>query len=255
MTKCAGCRVRHRICDVHSPCKECEKHGRECVRLNVRFRNLVCPSEKTSRADYSKYEFFFDGEQTWVDTGGNLEFVAGGDSSDDASPMGDLEEEVFNAVEVTAESRPALMEKPSATIVLGSTYRSANVQASILDDDPPDYQIALEQTSHDPPKNVRTEDTSAKSSRETSQPAEKLASDRGAFCLGSSPSAPQVPSPLNSLQEAKLFQHFITHLAPWVRKNFHVPSDEADSLSRRTLAIAIDTLARSRPAWQRQALC
>lgn len=256
MTICAGCRVRHRVCDTNSPCKECEENDRECVRLNVRFRNLVCPSERTnSRADYSKYEFFFDGEQTWVDTNSRLEFVAGGDSSDDASPMGDLGDDVFDMTEVDAEARPAVMGKPSATISHASTSHPPIVQASILDDDPPNYQKALEQTSHDPPNHVRLENSSVLSSGEAPQHGAKLALDTGAFFQRGSRSAPEAASPLSTLQEAKLFQHFVTHLAPWVRMNLHVSSDDADSFSRKTLVIARDTSARSQPAWQRQVLC
>jgi len=217
MTKCAGCRVRHLTCDAHSPCNECDTSGRECVRLNVRFRNLACPSKKISRADYNKYEFFFDGEQTWVDTSGGLKFVAGSDNSDDASIMGDVEDNVFNSVEVTAKSPPALMEKPPSTSILGTATCTPTVQASVPDEDPPDYMVALEQTSYDPPHDVPLEDAPAHCSRGSSQHREKLAPDTSVFCRGGSLSAPEAALPLNSLQEAKLFQHFVTHLAPWVR--------------------------------------
>ncbi len=225
MTKYAGCRVRHRTCDVQSPCKECEKNGRECVRLNVRFRNLVCPAGKISRADYDKYDFFFDGEQTWVDTSGSLDFVTGSDSSDDASPVGDIEHDVFDMVEVATESRPAMMEKTSATIVLGSTYHTPTGQAPNLDDDPSDYLIASKQMPDDPPNDLPLEDTPAHSSRRPSPPREKPASDTGTFSEGGPLLARKVALPVNSLQEAKLVQHFVTHLAPWVCINFQVPSD------------------------------
>jgi len=204
MAKCAGCRVRHRACDTHSPCKECEKNGRQCLRLNVRFRNLVCPSAKVSRAEYSKYEFFFDVEQTWVDTNGSLEFVAGGDSGDDASSMGEQGDDVCDMVEAAASR---------------STYHTPTAQAPVPDGDPPDYLVALEHTSYDPPIDVPIEDTPAQNSRRASPPEEKLALESDAFRPGVSSSARQVALPLRSLQEAKLFQHFITYLAPWVCKN------------------------------------
>jgi len=229
MTKCAGCRVRHLHCDTYSTCTECEKKGRECVRLNVRFRNLVCPSKRITRADYSKYEFFFDGEQTWIDNNGKVEFVAGSDSSAgaDATPTDELEKNVFDAVGLHAEPRPALVEQPSSTSVLGSTSHTPTVQASILDDDPPDYLAALQQVRHDPPGGVLFDDASkmpAHSLREASQPGENLSCDTSVSYLRRMLPAPEATWTLESLQEGKLFQHFVTHLAPWVYTNvFLVP--------------------------------
>jgi hypothetical protein len=225
MAKCAGCRVRHRACDTHSPCKECEKNGRQCLRLNVRFRNLVCPSAKVSRAEYSKYEFFFDVEQTWVDTNGDLEFVAGGDSSDDASVMGEQGDDVCDMVEAAAQFRPDLIEESCVTDVPRSTYHTPTAQAPIPDDDPPDYLVALEQTSHDLPFDVPIDNTPPQTSRRASPPEEELALESDVFRQGVSSSARKVALPLKSLQEAKLFQHFITHLAPWVCRNSMVLCD------------------------------
>ena len=144
MTKCAGCRVRHLNCDTYPTCIECEKSGRVCVPFNVRFRHLVCPSEMITRADYSKHQFF-DGEQTWIDTNGKLEFVARSDSSADASPTNELENNIFDAVSLNAEPRPALLDQPSSMFVFGSTSHTPTVQASVLGEDPPDYLAALEQ--------------------------------------------------------------------------------------------------------------
>lgn len=218
MTKCAGCRVRHLNCDTNSICTECEKSGRECVRLNVRFRHLVCPSETITRADYSKYEFFFDGEQTWIDTNGKVEFVADSDISAYASPTHELESNVFDAVSLNTESRLALAEQPSSRFSVGSTPRTSTVQASVPDDDPPDYLAALKHMPHDPARKVLLENASklpVQLSREASQP-----SATSVFYIGSVLPAPGLAGPLESLQEGKLLQHFVTHLAPWVCIDF-----------------------------------
>ncbi|CAD6589562.1 MAG: hypothetical protein ASARMPRED_004128 [Alectoria sarmentosa] len=218
MTKCAGCRVRHLNCDTYSTCAECEKGGRECVRLNVRFRHLVCPSERITRADYSKYEFFFDGEQTWIDTKGNLEFVGGSNSSVNASPTEEPENTVFGAAGLEAKPRLALMEQPSSTCMPGPTSNSSEVQASVLDNDTPNYLAALDQMSHDPPDNVFVNNISrvhVHSIREISHPGEKLPFDTSLSYSGRELPIPELAWPLKSLQEGMLFQHFVTHLAPW----------------------------------------
>lgn len=214
MTKCAGCRVRHLNCDAKSICTECEKSDRECVRLNVRFRHLVCPSETITRADYSKYEFFFDGQQTWIDTSGKIEFVAGSDSSIYASPTHEQESNVFDAVSLNIEPHPALAEQPSSSFMVGSTSHTPKIQTPIPDDDPPDYSAAMR---HAPPKlsgKVFLDNASkfsVQSSREVSRPSATTGSD-----IESVLQAPKLAGPLESLQEGKLLQNFVTHLAPWV---------------------------------------
>lgn len=226
MTKCAGCRVRHLSCDTHSTCTECEENGRECVRLNVRFRHLVCPSGRITRADYSKYEFFFDGDQTWMDTNGNLEFVAGSDRAD-AAQTDELENHVFDAVSRDASLQPALVEQPSSRIDLGSTSHIPTIRASVLEDDPSDYLPPLEQVTDDPACNVLIHDASkmpARLLKEASQLGEKLPSNMSVSYLEKELPAQELAWPLKSLQEGKLLQHFATHLAPWVCTNvFLVP--------------------------------
>ncbi len=225
MTKCAGCRVRHLNCDTQSICIECKKSDRECVRLNVRFRHLVCPSQSITRTDYGKYEFFFDREQTWVDTKGRLEFVCGSDGSADPWPTNKLEPILCDAVGLSAESRPALVELLPSTFVLESTSHTLPVQASIRDDDQSDYLEALEKLPHDPPSSVTYENTSeipAALSKE--QPGEKLPSDTSVSYSEMGLSTPEPAWSLNSLQEGKLLQHFVTHLAPWVCANVFLMS-------------------------------
>ena len=222
MTKCAGCRVRHLNCDAYSVCTQCKKSGRECVRLNVRFRHLVCPLEKISRADYSKYEFFFDAEQTWVDTNGNIEFVVESDSSAYASPMDELGNNVFVTVGQNVEPRPALVEQASSPFRFKSTSPNPTVQASVLDDDPPGYLAALQQRPHDPPGNGLPDhalEIPAHLLRETSRPGEESPSSTRVYYQERLPPAPEPAWPLKTLQEGKLLQHFITHLAPWVCTN------------------------------------
>ncbi len=225
MTKCASCRVRHLNCNTHPrhpTCTECEKSGRECDGLNIRFRYLVCPSKKTTRPDYSKYEFFFDGEQTWIGTNGKLEFVAGNDISADTSPTNELQHTVFDAVDLDTETGPAPVEQPSSTSVLGLASHNPTVQVPVLDDDPPDYLAALENVPHGPPGNIVLDDASkmpARLLRETYQPGEKLTVETSSPYLGGVLPPLEVAQPLRRLQEGKLFQHFITNLAPWVCHN------------------------------------
>ena len=222
MTRCAGCRVRHLNCDTHPTCIECEKSGRECVPFNVRFRHLVCPSGRITCADYSKHQFFFDGEQTWIDTNGKLEFVARSDSSADASPTNELENNIFGAVSLNAEPWPDLLDQPSSTFVLGSTSHTLTVHASVMDEEPPDYMAALEQVPHDQSGSLLLDKLlrmPAHLMREASEPGEKLPSDTSVSYLGRVLPAPELAWPLKSLQEGKLFQHFVTHLAPWVCTN------------------------------------
>ena len=219
MTICAGCRVRHLNCDTHSTCTECEKSGRECVRLNVRFRHLVCPSERITRANHSKYEFFFDREQTWIENSGKIEFVAESDSSTDAPPTDEPENPFSDADGLNSKSRPALVEQTSSTFVLRSTSHTPTVQASILNDDQPEYMAVLEQVPHNPPDDIIVEDASKRpvySSRKTSHPGEKPPFDTHVSSLEKVIALPELVWPLKSLQEGKLFQHFVTHLAPWV---------------------------------------
>lgn len=220
MTKCASCRVRHLNCDTSSICTECKKSGRECVRLNVRFRHLVCPSQRVTRADYSKYEFFFDSEQTWTDTNGKLEFVAENDDSASVSPTDELDENVSDAVGLDVESRLAMVNQPFATFEHGATSHTPPVQGSVLDDDPPNYLSTSEQIPHDPPGKVHLDDVSkmqAHSLREESHPGDRLISDTSELYAGR-------VVPIQNLQEGKLLQHFVTHLAPWVcTKVYRVP--------------------------------
>lgn len=222
MTKCAGCRVRHLKCDTLSTCIECEKSGRECVRLNVRFRHLVCPSARTTRADYCKYEFFFDGEQTWIDTNGKIEFIAESETSLETSPTDDLESHVFDAIGRAVESRQGPEEQPSSAFLLGSNSHRQPVQAPMLDDDVPQYMATLERAPHDPPDKVLLDEASKKAaypSREASEPGEKPPSNTNVIRSERMLPALELAQPFKSLQEGKLLQHFVTHLAPWVCTN------------------------------------
>ena len=221
------CRLQSAASQLRYTYIECEKSGRECVPFNVRFRHLECPSGRITRADYSKHQFFFDGEQTWIDTNGKLEFVARSDSSANASPTNELENNIFGAVSLNAEPRPALLDQPSSTFVLGSSSHTPTVHASVVDEEPPDYLAALEQVPHDQSGSLlldKVSRTPAHLMREASEPGEKLRSDTSVSYLGRVLPAPELAWPLKILQEGKLFQHFVTHLAPWVCTNvFLVP--------------------------------
>ena len=221
MTKCAGCRVRHLNCDTRSTCKECEKSGRECHRLNVRFRHLVCPSAKVTRADFTKYDFFFDSEQTWVDTNQKLEFIAGSDISAHASPTNHLEDGIYHAGGPNVESETPLLEQPHSVSFFGSTPHTPTALAFTPDDDPPGYLTASAQVSRDPSGSVATADASDISShdlRTASQLTEKQLFNKSLFSSEGVLSEPELHHPLQSLQEGKLLQHWIAYLAPWVCK-------------------------------------
>ena len=203
MSPCAGCRVRHLICDARSTCSECKKGGRPCVRLNVRFRNLVCPSEKTTSTDQKKYEFHFDDEQTWIDTSGAIEFVTEDELDDGSSPTERLESDEFSGVSLDVLPRPLVREGQASSLILESFTESPAIQTPALDSDPPDYLTTSEPTPYDPP---------------TDEFAGKLSTDPH-MLYGLS--ARQLTWPLESLHEGKLLQHFITHIAPWVRRDVH----------------------------------
>lgn len=255
MTKCAGCRVRHLNCDTYATCTECKKSGRECVRLHVRFRNLVCPSKSITRAEYSRYEYFFDDEQTWIDTSGKLEFVFESDCTIDASPAEELEHPFFDIDDMDAGPRPALVEQTLSTFVLGSSSHPPAFLASVVEHNPPDYLAASAQVPEKSPSSVASDQASgilAQSLRKASHNGEPMPYDAGVSLERLIP-VPEPAWPLKSLQEGKLLQHFVTHLAPWVSSNvFPVPWTLADSDSSSTSAIASGTLARLRLAWQRQ---
>lgn len=191
MTTCAGCRVRHLECDTTSPCTECEKAGRECVRLNVRFRNLVCPG--IAGVDSSKYDFFFDGEQPWVDIERKLEFVVDTDGETGA-------ETLF----MDGQGAPSMHHlTPDPTVHL-----------SIPNDDPPEYTTIVD---HDTPLDNHS------LGEEPDIPAYSLMGNGEKSIVATSRTSPESMAPtkelgwpLKSLRDGKLLQHFITHLAPWV---------------------------------------
>ncbi len=222
MTICAGCRVRHLKCDTHIPCTECQKSGRACVRLNVRFRHLVCPSEKATATEARKYEFCFESEQTWIDTSGELEFVAESDISAEPSPTNELEISKFYDVGHDAEPRRAPVDQLPSKFIRTSISNTPTTLATIPDDYPPDYLAAVEQASYDSPVDVFLGDaleSATQSYQETSNLREEHPSDAGRISPGRALPTSQLKWPLKSLQEAQLFQHFITHITPWVCTN------------------------------------
>lgn len=224
MTKCAGCRVRHLTCNARSPCTECEKGGRECVRLNVRFRHLACPSKAATPADYSKYEFFFDEKQTWIDTQEQLEFVAETDLAADVSPANESEDIVSNPFDLNAKPQPSVVEQPSSMSTLETTSETPVAHTPISDDQPPDYLAALEQIPYNPPANVLDSSMglSAQPLGGVLSAEEKPPSDTGLPYLVRVSSAQPAAWPLQNVEEGKLLQHFITHLAPWVRMDVSI---------------------------------
>ena len=213
--------MRHLDCDTRSTCTACEKGGRECLRLNVRFRNLVCPSKRATRADLTKYDFFFDSEQTWVDTNQRLEFVGDSDVSAHNSPTNNLEDDRDHADGPNVESDTLLLEQPPPVAFFGSSPHTPTALAFTPEDDPPDYLTASAQVSRDLPGIVTTASASDISShhlRITSQLTEKEPVNKSLSSSERGLAEPDLHRPLQSLQEGKLLQQWIAHLAPWVCK-------------------------------------
>ena len=145
MTKCASCRVRHLSCDALPICNECTKSGRECSRLNIRFKYLVCPSREHELANDSKYEFFFSGEQPWVDIEGKTDFVDGIKGSVDIPLNDGLGDRSIDTTERYSELRRGTIEPPASARADASTSHTPTNQIPISDDSPPDYLAAAEQ--------------------------------------------------------------------------------------------------------------
>lgn len=256
MAKCASCRVRHLSCDALPICNECTKSGRECSRLNVRFKHLVCPSKEHDCADYSKYEFFFSGEQTWVDIEGKTEFVDGiiKGTVDTALIVG-LEDRNIGTTDRYSELRLDTLEPPSSAWADASISQAPASQIAIPDNKPPDYLAATEQGISlygDLSRYIVT--FLDKFSGEVSQyTGNESINTKGAYS-GKALQAPDPAYPLQSVRERRLFQHFISHLAPWVSSDSpRKVWGSADSASSMW-AITIGTSAKSQPVWQQQAL-
>ena len=217
MAKCSGCRVRHLSCDENSPCTECEKGARECVRLNVRFRNLVCPSNDASTTEQRKFEFFFDKNQVWVEAKGNLDFVKETDLAGETSPTSVHDDVVFGLDGSNMEPGVPLPEQHASTLMhdpASETLASA--------DPLPDCSTVMKQVQHNPgdQRSIPIEDVSAQPSEgiraAENEPTRVIAnlSQQGVL------SSQLLSFPLANLEEGRLLQHFITHLAPWVRMAF-----------------------------------
>ena len=223
MTICAACRVRHLKCDSQSPCTDCKKNGRDCLRVNVRFRNLVCPSKRTTRADHNKYEFFFEEEQPWIDTQGHLKFVAEGDGDAENSPIAEPENYVFDAPIQNTELQLASLKQSSPKSIPVSMTEDSALQASVMDNDPSTIAKVLECRFINPPEDALLSSiagTPIRSPKESSQSSDQPPESTVIASLEKILPASQPRWPVKSLQEGKLFQHFITHLAPWVRTDF-----------------------------------
>ena len=239
MAKCTPCRIRHLPCDTNNlVCSECAKADRECVRgYNLRFRHLTCPSKTPDRKDFSKYEFFFDEGQTWVqkEGKGELEFICESESlSEDLS----LEEVARNDALANGEREkrramtsytpkdrsstrtcdaPALInelphvEHPQP---LPENFNKSSPEALAPASNSPDYADDNQPFSQTPLSKLDI--LANQSLAEVSLTGETL------YAL-SKTSYPHTPAstadfswPLKNLREGRLLQHYITHLSPWV---------------------------------------
>ena len=210
--------MRHLKCDSLSPCAECEKSGRACVRLNVRFRNLVCPVEGMDSLDSRRYEFAFDSEQKWVATNQALEFVHESDVNDDTSPMNEPVTDFTDSVSLNTYPSLTAIQQPPSSSVIESASDTPTLQASLPDDDMPGSSTALDPVAYRSPRNgylAGTLHTPANSSS-VSQLDDDLPLDSRESYPERILLAPKVAWPLDSLQEGRLLQHFVIHIAPWV---------------------------------------
>ena len=210
MTKCVDCRVRHLHCNNEIPCQECEKSGRDCRRMSVRFKHLVCPARNATRADYGKYEFFFECEQPWVDLDGIISFA--GDSKDISGVLSLEAPDKDDSNASDLERGTPLDINPSATPTSSKvTYLDEDVESTPGPrDDPPDYAAAVEHIPHDP--HIRDTLRGEPNNPDLAMPVLST----GISSLNETQSASESAWPLKSLKERNLFQHFVTHLAPWV---------------------------------------
>ena len=173
------------------------------MRLNVRFRNLVCPIGPLTSADQKKYDYYFDDEQTWIDTSGVLEFVAEDDLNDECSSTYRLENNESPGVSLDDLTQPEAGEEQAASLILDSVIETPTTRAPASDENPPDYSTASVQTPYDPP---------------VDDFAGKLSTDNSMLHLGGALSTQHSAWPLENLHEGRLLQHFVTHIAPWVCK-------------------------------------
>lgn len=234
MTKCTPCRVRHLTCDQNIVCSECSKSNRECLRgYNLRFRYLTCPSIKPSRADFGKYEFFFDGEQTWVKSNrdnGKIEFVLEGD--EEVSEVGTEEVDIIDEDRVSGSnvghdaSRNPSAQEVDASSHLASLEPLGSSVWSKLD-------ILAEQ-----------------SLAEAASSGIGL-SGRSRFMELQTPPVPRDASvwPVTNLRECRLLQHFIVHLAPWVSLIHEIFDLSPLTITSSTSATRSGISADTYPAW------
>ena len=218
MTVCAPCRVRHLKCDAKARCAECEKAGRECVRMNVRFRHLVCPPGKVTQAAYGKYEFFFDSQQTWLDTYETIHFGAENVIDDDSSAINKIDDASSEDISVIARSMPAVTGPAYSTSTIGSTHSPSTEEATITREDLPGNSEDLNIMHYDSQRRLLDGASTEpmQSLGEASYPTEKFTSDASISSPTIISSNSQATYSLQSLEECKLLQHFVTHLGPWV---------------------------------------
>ncbi|MCJ1279909.1 hypothetical protein MMC21_007733 [Puttea exsequens] len=230
MPGCTGCRVRHLKCDRSKTCSPCQSAGRECIRgYNVRFRNLVCPNEHATAADYGTYEYFFDEDQSWVDEMAELKFV---DETQDTT------ESYWQGTAIADDAHPSFASKhqsvrnraPASSSILhesNNLYSSAkplpgqcNRRHSPLRDE--DYYYpASETATHMAVPTLNTINSTRQQSLPSASPSGVTPGSDSQHRPGDveSDMFTNTPhwsdGPLVDRMEFKLLQHFVTHLGPW----------------------------------------
>ena len=202
MVKCAPCRVRHLSCDQNIICTECSKANRECLRgYNLRFRYLTCPSTSPSRADFTKYDFFFSDDQTWVESCGNegkVEFLRDEDEGRTARIDDGESADVDVATSTGASIDYKAIDSPSA---------QAFDNISQVEDFKSSVPTPLSKLDVLADQSLADAFTSGSDAYATTRHVE----------LQSYPvSRKHCEWSVANLRECRLLQHFIEHMAPWV---------------------------------------
>ena len=203
----------------------------------------MCPTPNASRADSGKYEYSFEVEQPWVDIDRKLDFVTLYDGTGDGVQLDEIENDDPVSIDPSATETPSKVTVSSHGFKYSSSRPgSRNSRAKF---GPPDYGLATEYMPSESPTDHAI--CSALSSPATAKQIVDMSVSPFNEMISASDSGP----PLTTLKERNLFQHFVTHLTPWVRiGNLSRLYDLTNSNSSSMLETVRDTSGRSQRVWR-----
>ncbi|KAF2458598.1 hypothetical protein BDY21DRAFT_340729 [Lineolata rhizophorae] len=102
----------------------------------VKFRYSACPGPPRCRADYKKYEFFFDADQVWIDTRRSITFQ---DQTDLVTSAGNTNEDAEDTPEDAGES-PAKQPRWETAQISNNQRRTEKCPQQ----EPPECQLSNE---------------------------------------------------------------------------------------------------------------